>query len=160
MKVDAELKIENFNRLYRRRIKFYYNNILDNNYVGRLHYGIVPVDVDHRDYSKEDYDKLLRAIESNAIKTNSFYVSKPLFSKHKCIYEADWYESFKRKKKHFIEATYDDRYTVCEASIIEIIKELPAEELMLWLKDNKLTLEDLGKTLGIFKETKRLLEDK
>ena len=157
MKADAEVKVENLNRLYRRRTKFYYNNIVDYNYSGKLHYGVVPTDIDHRDYSKEDYDKLLRAIESDAIKTNSFYVSKPLFNKHKCIYEADRWESFKRKKKHFINALYDDRYVVCEASIIEIVKELPVEELILWLKDNSIEISDVLNTIMKAKTKQTLL---
>lgn len=151
MKVDVELKVKTLNKLYHRVTTFCYNGNLDYNYVGQLRYGIVPTEVDHREYhhTAANYDKLVSAIESGAIKTGTIFVDKPLLSKKKSLYEASWYEAFKLKEKNFINAVYDDRYVTCAASIAELVKYLPVDDLMLWLKDNSVTLKELSKVLEI-----------
>ena len=58
-----------------------------------------------------------------------------MFFKKEFIYTCSWYERFKLKPKEF--SSYSQITTVekCEPTINSVLENLPANELVQWLKD-------------------------
>ena len=140
-----------------------YNGHKKENYLGELHYGKLPLSSVHHEYTvtsiRFDYDQLVADIEAGIITLGSVYVDTPLFSKKKCLYECDWWERFKLPKKQFKNFVYDERYIEVQPSVDELIRLLPVNELLDWLKDNKITLKDLGRYIGMGLNTKILFDE-
>ena len=67
--------------------------------------------------------------------SNEFFVDSKCFSKKEFIYTCSWYERFKLKPKEF--SSYSQITTVekCEPTINSVLENLPANELVQWLKD-------------------------
>lgn len=134
------------NTFYRKVERFFYNGVVQHNNYGKLHYGVIPSEVDCRHYyrfsDKSNYSTLLKDIENNEINAGCLYVDKTLSGK-KCLYEASWGECYKHKEKNFEDANYLEKYVAWLPSIEDVVKELSVNELLVWLKDNNMTIKEI-----------------
>ena len=104
--------------------------------VGRLHYGVVDRNiVNRKEYT--DYDEVIKALEEGELETFQLFVDKPFLSKNKYIYQPSWYEKIKVPRKTFKNLLYEIYIDEAKPSVEELIKELPSDELIEYMRENK-----------------------
>ena len=118
---------------YQTRYIEVFNDIKMVNITSDLHYGELPDT--YNEITVNNYEDFLSALKSRKIISNEFFVDSKCFSKKEFIYTCSWYERFKLKPKEF--SSYSQITTVekCEPTINSVLENLPANELVQWLKD-------------------------